>query len=93
MAESIKFVVTDPVGLYATPTTELVTLVKKFNSHITLTYEGKNVNLKSMMGVLSLGVPTKASLEITVEGADEKEAMEEIINKINELGIASIPAK
>lgn len=90
MAQNLKFTVTDPVGLYATPTTELVNAVKQFHSDVTIKYGNKVVNLKSMMGVLSLGVPTKAVLEITVDGGDEKQAIEEIKNKINELGISSI---
>ena len=68
MAQNLEFIVTDPVGLYATPTTELVNTVKQFHSHVTLKYGNKEVNLKSMMGVLSLGVPTKAKLEIVIDG-------------------------
>lgn len=90
MAQKLEFIVTDPVGLYATPTTELVNAVKQFHSDVTIKYGNKIVNLKSMMGVLSLGVPTKATLEITAEGGDEKQAIEEIKNKINELGISTI---
>lgn len=90
MAQNLKFTVLDPVGLYATPTTELVDTVKQFHSHVSLTYGNKTVNLKSMMGVLSLGVPTKAVLEITVEGEDEERAIDVIKEKINELGISSI---
>lgn len=90
MAEHIKFTVTDPVGLYATPTTELVNEVKQFHSHVTLRYGAKEVNLKSMMGVLSLGIPTKAEVEITIDGNDEERAQEKIIEKINELGISRI---
>lgn len=90
MAQNLVFVVTDPVGLYATPTTELVNVVKQFQSHVTLRYENKEVNLKSMMGVLSLGIPTRAQLEIIVDGGDEERAMREIKEKLNELGIAKI---
>ena len=43
-----------------------------------------------MMGVLSLGIPTKAQLEIIADGGDEKQAIEEIKAKINELGISTI---
>jgi len=84
---SLKFKVNDPVGLYATPATELVDFVKQFHCHLTLRYENKEVNLKSMMGVLSLGVPTKATLEIIADGEDEKRALELIENKIKELDI------
>lgn len=90
MAQSLKFIVTDPVGLYATPTTELVNAVKLFHSDITLQYGSKIVNLKSMMGVLSLGVPTKAVLEVVANGEDENQAIKVIKEKINELGISTI---
>ena len=90
MAQNLVFTVTDPVGLYATPTTELVNAVKQFHSDVTLKYGTKEVNLKIMMGVLSLGIPTKAVLEIVAEGPDEKQAIEEIKAKINELKISEI---
>ncbi len=90
MAQNLIFQVEDPVGLYATPTTELVNAVKQFHCDVTLRYGSKVVNLKSMMGVLSLGVPTKAILEVEANGEDEKHAIQEIKNKINELGISTI---
>ena len=90
MAKHLQFTVTNPVGLYATPTTELVDLVKNFTSQVTLCYGEKKVNLKNMMGVLSLGIPTKANLEIIIDGSDEDLALLGIINKINELNIAQI---
>ena len=84
---SLKFRVSDPVGLYATPATELVNFVKQFPCHLILKYGSKEVNLKSMMGVLSLGVPTKAELEIIADGEGEKRTLEMIEDKIEELGI------
>ena len=90
MALHLKFKVLDPVGLYATPTTELVNTVKQFSSHFHLHFERKEVNLKSLMGVLSLGVPTNADLEISIEGPDEQQAYNAIKDKINELKISSI---
>lgn len=89
MAQKLKFIVEDPVGLYATPTTELVNVVKQFQSDITLRYGQKKVNLKSMMGVLSLGVPTKAILEVEANGGDEQQAIDEIKNQIIKLGIST----
>jgi len=90
MAQKIEFIVTDPVGLYAAPTTELVNTVKQFHAHVTLKYGNKEVNLKSMMGVLSLGIPTKAKIEVVIDGEDENRALEVIKNKINELEISTI---
>lgn len=89
MAKSIRFTVTDPVGLYATPATELVDKMKGFNSDISLHYASKTVNLKSLMGVLSLGIPAKAQLEITAEGPDEQEVIKAVTVLIEELGIST----
>lgn len=87
MAKRINITVTDPVGLYATPATELVDRVKAFNSDIKLLYASKTVNMKSLMGVLSLGIPTKAKIEIIAEGEDEDVAIEKIAEYLTELGI------
>ena len=53
----------------------------------TLTYSGKTVNLKSMMGVLSLGIPTKAKIVITADGEDEETGIKAVHEKMKELGI------
>ena len=42
------------------------------------------------ISILSLGIPTKAQVEIVTEGEDEKKAIEVIKDKINELGISTI---
>ncbi len=78
MAEKFSFVVLDPVGLHARPATILVNQANKFSSAVKLTYNSNEVNLKSIMGVMSLGVPTKATVEITTEGEDEKDAADAI---------------
>lgn len=77
--------ITNPVGLYASPATELVDAVKLYKSHVTLNYNEKSVNMKSLMGVLSLGIPHKAKIEIVVEGEDEGTAMDMIVEKSNHL--------
>ena len=55
MAKELSFVVSDPVGLHARPATILVNQASKFTSNIKLVYNDKEVNLKSIMGVMSLG--------------------------------------
>ena len=83
MAEKLSFVVSDPVGLHARPATILVNQASKFASNVKLVYNGKEVNLKSIMGVMSLGVPTKAA-----EGEDEKDVIESIAKVIKEQKVA-----
>ena len=85
MAEKLSFVVSDPVGLHARPATILVNQASKFTSNIN---NGKEVNLKSIMGVMSLGVPTKATVEIVAEGDDEKDVIASIAKVIKEQKVA-----
>ena len=88
MAKTLTFVVADPVGLHARPATILVNKANKFVSNIVLAYNGKEVNLKSIMGVMSLGVPSKAKVEILAEGEDEEEVIDELRKLIKEHKVA-----
>lgn len=62
-------------GIHARPATLLVQTASKFASDITLEYKGKSVNLKSIMGVMSLGVGQGADVTISAEGADADDAI------------------
>ena len=85
MSRSAKVIITNPVGLYAAPAETLVDFVKQFNSDISLTYAGRTVNLKSLMGVVSLGIPKKAEVVIMAEGYDENKAVREIQDEMHKL--------
>ena len=85
---SKDFHIVAETGIHARPATLLVQTASKFASDITLDYKGKAVNLKSIMGVMSLGVPTKASVEITAEGEDEKDAIASIEKVVKEQKVA-----
>lgn len=76
------FKVTSESGIHARPATVLVQTASKFDSETNLEYNGRSVNLKSIMGVMSLGIPSGAEIKIVVEGndaADALAAIEEII--------------
>ena len=88
MVKRIDVTVTDPVGLYATPATELVDTMKMLNSDIKLVYASKTVNMKSLMGVLSLGIPTKAKIEIIADGEDEDAVIKRALELMKDLGIS-----
>ena len=62
-------------GLHARPATILVNQSNKFTSKINILHNGKQMDLKSIMGVMALGIPTKAKVEIIADGDDEKEAI------------------
>ncbi|MDR0897631.1 MAG: HPr family phosphocarrier protein [Oscillospiraceae bacterium] len=46
----------------------------KHTARVLIEQSGKTVNAKSMMGVLSLGVPMGKSLTLVIEGEDEQKA-------------------
>jgi len=74
--EKRQFTITSETGLHARPATLLVNAANQYQSDIQLHYAGKSVNLKSIMGVMSLGIAKGAEIEVTAEGHDEKEAIE-----------------
>lgn len=73
-----EFSIVSETGIHARPATMLVQTASKFESDIELHYDGKSVNLKSIMGVMSLGAGENAQVEISADGSDEEEAMVEI---------------
>ena len=54
--EKKEFHITAETGIHARPATLLVQAASKFGSDINLEYNGKSVNLKSILGMMSLGV-------------------------------------
>lgn len=76
--KELKVTVIDPVGLHARPATVAVNAASKFKSDVKVDFNGKSVNMKSIMGVMSLGIPTQSEITITVEGEDEETAIQTI---------------
>ena len=75
-------------GIHARPATLLVQAASKFGSDVNLEYNGKSVNLKSIMCVMSLGVGQNADVTITAEGDDEKDALDAIADTMKKEGLA-----
>ncbi|MBP2057610.1 phosphocarrier protein [Lactobacillus colini] len=86
--EKREFHIIAETGIHARPATLLVQAASKFGSDVNLEYNGKSVNLKSIMGVMSLGVGQGADVAITAEGDDEKEAIEAIADTMTKEGLA-----
>ncbi len=76
--KEISVLVVDPVGLHARPATVAVNAASKFKSEVKVAYNGKVVNMKSIMGVMSLGIPTQSEITISCDGEDEEEAIKSI---------------
>jgi phosphotransferase system HPr (HPr) family protein len=72
-------------GLYAQPVNQLVQNASRFNADIFLTYKGRKVSVKSVLGVLSLAIPKQAEIILEASGDDEREALTEVINTLEKL--------
>lgn len=79
-----SFKITADTGVHARPATMLVNKAGQFESEVELLYNDKTVNLKSIMGVMSLGIPQGAEITITASGSDEEEAIKSIEEVIKE---------
>lgn len=65
-------------GIHARPATKLVNLAMNFQSEIMLEANGNVINLKSIMGLMSLGIYKGEVIHLTAEGEDEVEAVKEL---------------
>ena len=65
-------------GLHARPATLLVKKASSFKSDISIEFNGKKANVKSLIGVLSLAVTKDAVIKVVASGDDEALAVEEI---------------
>ncbi|MDF2502522.1 MULTISPECIES: HPr family phosphocarrier protein [Clostridium] len=72
-------------GLHARPATLLVKKASGFKSDVSLEYNGKKANIKSLIGVLSLGVTSNAVVKVTASGDDETLAAEEVAKLIESI--------
>lgn len=65
-------------GLEARPIAMLVQVASQHESSVYIEAQGKKVNAKSIMGMMSLALGTGESVKVTANGSDEKEAMDDI---------------
>lgn len=82
-------VLTNEEGLHARAAALFVRTANRFQSEITLSLEGEEVNGKSIIGIMSLGAFEGEEITIKTEGSDEDEAMESLENLIENKFIIS----
>ncbi len=84
------FLITSEYGIHARPATRLVNLAMTFNSDINLTAMGKTVNLKSIMGLMSLGIYKGEIVKVIVSGSDSEKAIEALTDFILNEGLGRL---
>ncbi len=83
--ESIKVKITNNTGLHARPATLLVKKASSFACDVSVEANGKKVNAKSLIGILSLGATKDTEITIITSGKDEAEAAAELAKLVETL--------
>lgn len=84
--KELKVILRNEEGLHARPAAMFVRAANQFASDITIVSDGDEVNGKSIIGIMSLGLYSGQEITLQAEGADEDEAVKYLVNFIeNEL--------
>ena len=75
--------VVNRLGLHARPSAKLTATASKFKSEVWLSKGSRRINAKSIMGVMMLAAARGSTLVIEAEGADEREAVEALRQRID----------
>lgn len=70
------------LGLHARAAAKFVTQAAMFDSDIHLKRNGQKVNGKSIMGVMMLAAAKGTEVELIIDGTDEKQAMQSLLELI-----------
>ena len=70
-----EITIINKLGLHARAAAKFVKLASEFTSEIQLVRDGRQVNGKSIMGVMMLAASQGTQLELWVDGSDEAEAI------------------
>lgn len=71
-----ELLIANKLGLHARATAKLVQLLSGYRCNATLVAKGREVNAKSIMGVMLLAAGYGTTVVLRVEGEDEDAAME-----------------
>lgn len=67
--------VVNPLGFHARAAARFVAEASRFEAQITVIFKDKEMDGKSILGLLLLAAPCGASIQIRAHGRDEKEAL------------------
>ena len=65
-------------GLQARPAALFVQEANRYTANLFLEKDGKRVNAKSIMGLMSLAITSGETIKLVAEGVDEEEALDHL---------------
>jgi phosphocarrier protein HPr len=72
--------IVNQLGLHARASAKLVQLLQGFKSNVFLIYRGREVNAKSIMGVMMLAAGVGNQITLRADGVDEGAAMDALVD-------------
>lgn len=75
--------VQNSMGIHARPAAQIVKIASKFKSDVYLSRNGREVNGKSIMGVMMLAAEMGSELLLKIHGDDQEQAMAALIELFN----------
>ena len=73
-------VISNRLGLHARASAKLVQLVNGFKSSVMLIGNGREVNAKSIMGVMMLAAGLGSTVTVRADGPDEQNALDAVVD-------------
>jgi phosphocarrier protein len=79
---SRSVVVVNQLGLHARAAAKFVHLASRFQSRVRVARQGREIDGKSIMGILLLAAAKGSSITITADGTDEEVAMSALVELV-----------
>ncbi|MBQ3265155.1 MAG: HPr family phosphocarrier protein [Ruminococcus sp.] len=79
---SKKVTLVNAQGFHMRPADDFVKAVKKYSCKVTMTHNGKPVNLMNKMFIIASAIKCGQEVELTCDGPDEEAAMAELAGMI-----------
>lgn len=77
--------ITNPSGLHARPAAEFTKVAASLDCEVYLVKEGKKVNAKSILGLLTLAIGQGNVIDIICEGVGEEEGLAQLVTLVENL--------
>ena len=71
--------ITNAQGFHMRPAGAFAAAMAKFNSNVTIKFNGSDVNGKSLMNIIAAGIKCGSTIEIVCEGDDENAALDSAV--------------
>ena len=79
---SQKITITNPQGLHMRPAGVFAKGVAKFESDVTIHFNGKDTNAKSLLNIIGACIKCGSEIELECNGPDEEEALKTAVELI-----------